>query len=77
MATFPKGNPDGTVTTFKHLLDAYEQKSLAAYGWQSKTDKPYSEVRPFICTLWRSSGEKAKCQSDEEFERFVATYLGP
>jgi hypothetical protein len=75
MSTFPKSNPDGSVITFKYLLDAYEQKSFAEYGWRARNDKPYSEVRPFMCKLIRSVGNEVACTSTEEFEQFVATYM--
>ena len=75
MAPFPTTDPDGSIFTFKYLLDAYEQKSLAEYAWKSQSGKPYSEVHPFLCKLLRSSGEETICKSNEEFEQFVATYM--
>ena len=75
MATFPKSNPDGSFVTFKYMLDAYEQKSYAEYGWRSRNDKPYSEVRPFMCKLIRSVGNEVACTSNDEFEQFVATFM--
>ena len=75
MAPGPKSNPDGTFFTFKYLLDAYEQKSLAEYAWMSKKSTPYSQVPPFICKLIPSVGEETTCKSNEEFEKFVAVFM--
>ena len=54
----------------KDLYDAFEQKNYASWAWKSKEDKKYWEVKPFICTML-----DAYCQSTEEFDAFVKTYM--
>ena len=58
-----------------HLLDAFERRYYASYGWSSKRGKKYWEVPPLICELIPSSRQKKICTTYEEFEAFVAEYM--
>jgi len=75
VAAFPKSNPDGSIFTFKFLLDAYEQRSLAEYAWRSHKDKKYTEVPPVMCKFTEPGKPEVACNSDEAFEQFVAKYM--
>jgi hypothetical protein len=65
----------GEFLTGINLLDAFERRYYASYGWSSKPGKKYWEVPPLICELIPSSRQKKICTTQEEFEAFVAEYM--
>jgi hypothetical protein len=56
-------------STHKWLADAYENRPYASY-WTK-----YLEMRPRSCELTPSVREKHFCNSEEEYNEFVATYM--
>jgi hypothetical protein len=57
------------------LLDAFERRLFAQYGWSSEENKKYWEVAPATCDLIPTPREQTTCSSKEEFDAFVAKYM--
>ncbi len=55
----------GEFSHYEFLYDAYEGKLYAEYGKYSEKD-----AKPFVCTILEKS-----CQSREEFDAFIKTYM--
>jgi hypothetical protein len=64
-----------TIWTYKTLFDAYAGKTYAAYSWHTVKDKKYSEVPPFTCKVVLPSGDDKLCESDNEFDELIKTYM--
>lgn len=62
-------------TVSKFLLDAYEQRSYAYYMWMADKGKKYWEVPPVICALTPLSEDESSCNSEGEYNTFVARYM--
>jgi hypothetical protein len=60
----------------RDLWGAYERKWYANYVWFSESGKKYWQVKPFMCQVMSPSGEKKVCQSADEFDELVKTYMG-
>lgn len=67
------------------LSDAYERKIYAELAWRSDAPaiialvdptKKYWQVKPFECHVLMPSGEKKICESGDEFDELVKTYMG-
>ncbi len=65
-----KGNSD-----IRTVFDAFENKEYASYMWSSDGSKKFNEVSPMLCEVKLESGEKQKCQSQQEFEELVKRYM--
>ncbi len=57
------------------IFDAFEGKSYANYGWQNRDGKPYWEVAPFICSVYKSGSAETYCKSEEEFNSLAHEYM--
>jgi hypothetical protein len=65
----------GQFMTTKFLSDAFEGKTVANYSWVSDKVKKYWEVAPFVCSVTLPSGEGKACQSSDEFDELIKSYL--
>ncbi len=65
----------GTIWTNKTLVDAFEGKVFGTYMWHSDKVKKYWEVPPVQCEVTLPSGEKKICNSSDEFDALVKTYM--
>jgi hypothetical protein len=74
--TSSDSSDSGRLTTVKLLLDAFEGATYGDYEWDSEKDKKYWEVKPYICDITLPSGESTHCQSQDEFDEVVKTYMG-
>jgi hypothetical protein len=63
----------GKIWQNKDLWDAYERKNYAAFMWRSD---PAKQVKPVECHVFMPTGEKKTCESAEEFDELVKTYMG-
>jgi hypothetical protein len=61
--------------TSAQLVDAFERRIFATYGWMSHKEKKYWEVPPSTCELTPTSRETTNCSSKDEFDAFVAKYM--
>jgi len=59
----------------KMLFDVNEGRLFAYYLWMSEKGKQYWEVPPAQCELTPSNQNKRDCSSQEEYDRFVASYM--
>ena len=57
------------------LMDAFERRVYASYGWMSHTGEKYWEVPPTTCELTPSTKEQTHCSSKDEYDAFVAKYM--
>jgi hypothetical protein len=57
------------------LVDAFERRIFATYGWTSRPGKKYWEVPPTLCELAPTSHETTNCSSREEFDALVSKYM--
>ena len=57
------------------LFDAYERRAYANYLWIAREDKKYWEVPPTTCEMMPTRVAKKICESREEFDLFVKSYL--
>jgi hypothetical protein len=64
-------------STSKWLIDAFESRQYAFYFWipDPKGVKQYWEMRPVSCELTPSVREKRFCNSEDEYDEYVATYM--
>lgn len=65
----------GKVSNSKVLSDAFENKVYGSYVWISQEGKKYWEVKPMECWVLSKSGEKQRCESDDEFNELAKQYL--
>lgn len=61
---------------YRDLFDAYSGKQYGEYGWEENPSKKYWEVPPFSCHVTLPSGEDRSCQSDDDFQKLAAVYMG-
>jgi hypothetical protein len=56
---------------------SYENRTYAGYIWMPDPNKvkKYWEMPPIRCELTPSANEKRLCNSEDEYNRFVATYM--
>jgi hypothetical protein len=66
----------GRIWFFRTVFDAFEGKEYASYSWLSEKDKKFWEVPPKTCEVTLPSGDKKRCQSDDEFMQIVKVYMG-
>lgn len=64
------------IFAYKELFDAYSGKQYGQYAWESKEDKKYWEVPPFVCSVAMPSGDLKYCDSEDEFHNLAAVYMG-
>ena len=57
------------------LMDAFEHRVFAQYGWGSREGKDYWEVPPETCVLSPTPRDKRACSSKDEYDAFVAKYM--
>jgi hypothetical protein len=57
------------------LMDAFERRVFAQYGWGSRENKKYWEVPPDTCDLTPTSKDETHCSSKDEYDAFVAKYM--
>lgn len=69
------GSLNGAPTENKSLIDAIEKKGYASYAWMNNDGKKYWEVKPYICSAIKVSGEEVSCSSAEEFESLIHEYM--
>jgi hypothetical protein len=65
----------GTIFQSKHLEDAFEGKVFGDYSWHTQEGKKYWEVPPSECTVTLPSREQKVCNSSEEFDELIRTYM--
>jgi hypothetical protein len=58
----------------RSLLDAYDGRSYAEFAWGPTESKKYWEVRPY-CRLMASPSDESSCNSEAEFNAFIARYM--
>ncbi len=66
----------GVFIRSKILLDALYGSIYGQYMWRSEKDKKYWEVKPFSCNVILASGEKKLCQSQDEFDEMLKSFMG-
>jgi hypothetical protein len=59
----------------KTLMDAFERRVYADYFWINTGPKKYWEVAPKTCQITPSLRQTKTCNSEEEFDAFVAGYM--
>lgn len=57
------------------IVDAYEGKVYGTYVWVNGKGQKYWEVSPSECNVVQASGEKKKCQSQDEFDKLAKAYM--
>jgi hypothetical protein len=65
----------GNGANSKSLVDAYENRVFAYYLWVPVKNKHESDVPPVDCDLIPVLQEKRACNSEAEYNEFVAAYV--
>jgi hypothetical protein len=65
----------GEMLTTSELLDAFENRQIADYIWQTKEGKKFWEVPPLYCVLNPAGGSETNCSSRQEFDAFVSKLM--
>ena len=62
-------------STFKDLIDAFEQRPYALSFWMADPARQGVEALPKLCVLIEPVDKKRNCSSTGEYEDFVASYM--
>ncbi len=66
----------GVSTTSTFVLDAFERRIFANYGWSNPQHRPASEVTPLICEVHPPNQDKITCGSGDEFNALAEKWFG-